>query len=144
MYKRMQLFDNFYKDDHLLIELNKTFRQLTSKIAKYGKVYSSLRKMNLVVITAVDDPANILIQELTLLLKTILQESFKTVEVDLYGLIKEKQDGENFALSSSFGISFLKELDSYQQDIYSFAKPLQLTEDHLSLPVVHPLPRFLI
>ncbi len=90
-----------------------------------------------------DDPANILIQEMTLLLKSILQESFKTVEVDLYGLIKERQDGENFALSASFGISFLKELDSFQQDGYSFEKALQMTDDHLSLPVVHsPAPLF--
>jgi len=74
MHKRKQLSEDFYKDDQFLIELNKTFRRLTSKIAEYGKVYSSLRKMNLCVVTSVDDPANILIQELTLLLKSILQD----------------------------------------------------------------------
>jgi hypothetical protein len=137
-FRRLGIYEAFYRDENKLIEINKTFRKLSSKIAEYGKVYSSLQRVNLCVVTAIDDPANILIQEFTLLLKSILQESFKSVEVDLYGLLKEKQDGENFALSASLGISFLKELDTYQADDYSFRKDLQLLEDHLMLPVHHP------
>ncbi|MFJ5713578.1 hypothetical protein [Neobacillus sp. NPDC093127] len=137
-YKRKGIYDAFYRDEDLLIELNKSFRKLSSKVAEYGKVYSSLQKVNVCVVTAVDDPANILIQEFTLLLKSILKESFRLVEVDLYGLIKEKQDGDNFALSASLGISFFNELDGYQADEYSFEKDIQLTEDYLKLPVSHP------
>lgn len=136
--KRKDIFEAFCRDEDKLIELNKAYRLLSSKIAEYGKVYSSLQKVNLCVVTAIDDPVNILIQEFTLLLKSILQESFRLVEVDLYGLIKEKQDGNNFALSTSLGISFLKELDRYQSDEYTFLQNLQLTEDHLRLPVSHP------
>ncbi|WP_066065313.1 hypothetical protein [Neobacillus soli] len=136
--KRKDIYEGFYQDENMLIELNKTFRQLSSKIAEYGKVYSSLQKVNLCVVAAIDDPATILIQEFTLLLKSILQESFRLVEVDLYGLIKEKQDGDHFAHSTALGISFFKELDSYQSDEYSFDKDLQLTEDYLRLPVRHP------
>ncbi|MFK9090261.1 transcription initiation factor TFIID [Bacillus salipaludis] len=136
--QRKETYEAFYRDDNKLIELNKTFRRLSSKIAEYGKDYSSLKKVNLCVVTAIDDSANILIQEFTLLLKSILQESFRLVEVDLYGLMKEKQDGENFALSTSLGISFLTELDHYQTDEYTFVKELQLTEDHLRLNVSHP------
>ncbi|MEH7481731.1 hypothetical protein V7157_11750 [Neobacillus drentensis] len=134
---RRSIYESFYRDENFLIELNKTFRKLSSKIAEYGKVYSSLVKLNLCVVTAVDDPANILIQEFTLLLKSILQESFRQVEVDLYGLIKEKQDRENFALSTSLGISFFNELNQFQHDKFTFEKELQLEED-LRLPVVHP------
>ncbi|WP_040204243.1 hypothetical protein [Neobacillus jeddahensis] len=135
---RKDLYEAFYQDDQKLIELNKAFRVLSSKVAEYGKDYSSLVKLNLCIITAIADPANILIQELTLLLKSILLESFRSVEVDLYGLIKEKQNGEQFALSTSLGISFLTELDGYQDDTYSFEKELQLTEDELRLSVHHP------
>ncbi|WP_042462569.1 hypothetical protein [Neobacillus dielmonensis] len=135
---RRGLYDAFNQDDNKLIELNKTFRKLSTMIAEYGKVYSSLIKLNLCVVTAIDDPSNILIQELTLLLKSILQESFRTVEVDLYGLITEKQDSGNFAYSTSLGISFLKELDRYQSDEYTFSGELQLTEDHLRLTITHP------
>ncbi|MEH7075123.1 hypothetical protein [Neobacillus drentensis] len=136
--KRKDIYEAFCRDEDKLIELNKAYRLLSSKLAEYGKVYSSLQKVNLCVVTAFDDPANILIQEFTLLLKSILQESFRLVEVDLYGLIKEKQDGANFALSTSLGISFFKELDRYQRDDYTFQKDLQLTEDQLRLPVSHP------
>jgi hypothetical protein len=59
---RKSMYEDFYRDENMLIELNKTFRKLSSKIAEYGKVYSSLVKLNLCVVTAVDDPANILIQ----------------------------------------------------------------------------------
>jgi len=137
-YKRKGMYEAFYREEKKLIDLNKAFRKLSSKIAEYGKEYSSLKKVNLCLVTAIDDPANILIQEFTLLLKSILQESFRLVEVDLYGLLKEKQEGENFALSTSLGISFLKELDHYQNDEYTFEKDLQLTEDHLRLNVSHP------
>jgi len=136
--QRKDIHEAFHQDETKLIELNKIFRKLSSKLAEYGKNYSSLKKVNLCVVTAINDPATILIQEMTLLLKSILQESFRLVEVDLYGLMKEKQDGENFALSTSLGISFLKELDHYQHDEYTFKKELQLTEDYLRLPVSHP------
>ncbi|WP_413306957.1 hypothetical protein AA0X95_06755 [Bacillus sp. 1P10SD] len=136
--QRKDLYKAFYHNENQLIKLNQTFRKLSMKIAEYGKVYSSLKKVNLCVITAIDDPANILIQECTLLLKSILQESFRLVEVDLYGLMKEKQDGDTFALSTSLGISFFKELDSYQREDFTFEKELQLTEDHLRLMVSHP------
>ncbi|ULT56470.1 tubulin-like doman-containing protein [Neobacillus drentensis] len=136
--QRKELADTFNQDETMLIELNKTFRKLTTKLADYGRAFSSLQKVNLCVVTAIHDPANILIQEFTLLLKSILQESFRIVEVDLYGLLMEKQDGENFAFTTSLGISFLKELDEYQQNEYHFEKDLQLIEDHLRLPVCHP------
>lgn len=136
--KRKGMFDHFYQDDNILIELNKTFRMLSAKLAEYGKEYFSLKKVNLCVVTAIHDPANILIQEFTLLLKSILQESFRLVEVDFYGLVKEKQVGDNFPLSTSLGISFLKELDTYQHHEYTFERDLQLTEDQLKLSVYHP------
>ncbi|MEH7250776.1 tubulin-like doman-containing protein [Neobacillus niacini] len=135
--KRKKIFETFYEDDSKLIEINRTIRSLSSKVAENGKSYSSLERLNLCVITAIDDPANILIQEMTLLLKSILHESFKSIEVDLYGLIKEKQDEDNYALAAANGISFLKELDSLQHDHYSFHQELQLTDDLLRIPVSH-------
>ncbi|MEH7094818.1 hypothetical protein [Neobacillus vireti] len=134
---RRGIYEAFYRDERILIGLNKTYRRLLTKIAEYGKVYSSLQRINLCVVTAAHDPANILIQEFTLLLKSILQESCKTIEVDLYGLLKEKPDEDTHSLSTSLGISFLNELDSFQQDDYTFEKNLHLIEEGMSLPVRH-------
>jgi hypothetical protein len=142
-FQRKLIYESFYQHDTRLIELNQTFRRLSSKIGEYGKVYSSLQKLNLCVITRIDDPMNILIQEFTLLLKSILKESYKSVEVELYGLVTEKQDESTFSLSAAHGNSFLKELDQYQQDEYTFKEELQLTEDSLRLAVTHsPSPLF--
>jgi len=134
---RKGLYEAFFRDETILIELNKIYRRMVAKLAEYGKVYSSLQKVNISVVTSVHDPANILIQEFTLLLKSILRDSSKMIEVDLYGLLKEKQEDDSFALSTSLGISFLHELDSFQQDEYAFEKELQLTEDGFSMPVNH-------
>lgn len=134
---RKDLYDQFLSDEEKLFELNKSFRKIAIKIAEYGRMYSSRQKINLSVVTRIDDPANVTIQEMTLLLKSVLLESFKTVEVDFYGLIKEQSDGDGFGYSSSLGISFLKELDFYQRDDYSFHQLLQITEDYLKLPVKH-------
>ena len=74
---RKDIYDLFYQDENGLIELNKLFRKVSLKIAEYGKLYSSRQKINLSVVTRIDDPANVLVQELTLLLKNILMDSFK-------------------------------------------------------------------
>jgi hypothetical protein len=134
---RKGLYEAFYSDEATLMGLNKTYRRLLNKLAEYGRVYSSLQKVNISVVTSVHDPANILIQEFTLLLKSILRDTSKTIEVDLYGLLTEKREDDTFALTNSLGISFLHELDRYQQDEYSFQKDLQLTEDGFSMPVHH-------
>ncbi|MEH7106783.1 hypothetical protein [Bacillus sp. JJ1764] len=139
---RKHLYDTFHHDDNFLIELNKTYRRLTTKIAENGKYFSSLQKVHLCVVTAIDDPANILIQEFTLLLRSLLQESFKTIEVDLYGLLSEKQEDDQFAFAASMGFSFLRELDRYQRDDYTFEQELQLIDHHLRLPVSHSAPLF--
>ncbi|MFD2446857.1 transcription initiation factor TFIID [Bacillus sp. CGMCC 1.16607] len=133
--ERKGLYEAFYESEEKLIEMNRLFRKLSSNISEYGKLYSSLQKVNLCVVTRVDDPTNVLIQEFTLLLKNILLESFKAIEIDLYGLLKEKHQEETFAYSASLGMSFLKELDFYQGSDYSFQSEIQVTEDGFRLPV---------
>lgn len=134
---RPQLHRQFYDDPHKLVELGRAVRQISSRIAEFGRMYSSFQQLNIAVVTRTDDPCNVLLQEVTLLLKTVLSESFKQIQVDLYGLIREKQINGEHEYASSVSVGFLRELDYYQSRGYSFNAPLLVTEDQIRLPVVH-------
>ncbi|WP_043930427.1 hypothetical protein [Bacillus sp. EB01] len=133
---RQELYEAFHHDEAVLIELNRSFRMLANKVTEQGRLYASLQKVTISVVTQVDDPLNVLVPELTLLFRNILNDSFKMVEVDFYGLIKEKYEGDDYA--TSLGISFLKELDHYQSGAFSFKRDIQLAAGDLRLPVEHP------
>ncbi|OCA88076.1 hypothetical protein A8F94_09665 [Bacillus sp. FJAT-27225] len=132
---RQEVYQAFHHDEAVLIELNRSFRMLANKVAEQGRLYTSLQKVTISVVTHIDDPLNALVPELTLLFRSILNDSFKMVEVDFLGLIKEKYEGDDFA--TSLGISFLKELDYYQSGNFSFEKDIQLAAGDLRLPVKH-------
>lgn len=137
MTMRRDLHERFYQDEASQYELNRIIRQVSSRIGEHGASFASFQKINIAVVTRVDDVCNVLVPELTLLMKTIFQESFKNVQVDLYALIKEKSDGGEFGYAASLGISFLQELDRYQSPSYRFSADLQVTEDKIKLPVRH-------
>ncbi|MBP1992471.1 hypothetical protein [Paenibacillus eucommiae] len=140
---RKDLHGKFYEDTRRLVELNRAVRQVSNRIAEYGSMYSSFQRLNIAVATRADDPCNVLLPEIVLLLRTVLSESFKLIQTDLYGLIQEKQGEEEHAYSASMGISFLNELELYQSRSYSFNAMLLVTEDQMSLPAVHgPAPLF--
>jgi hypothetical protein len=131
---RSDLYRQFYEDRQVLVDLNRMARQISNRIAEYGKIYTSFQRLNMAIVTRIDDPCNILMQEIGILLKALLGESFKLIQMDMYGLMKEKQ-GEEYA--TSLGISFLRELDKYQDRAYSFKGKLHVTEDQIQLPVEH-------
>jgi hypothetical protein len=134
---RADLHRRFHEDTQVLVELNRAARQISNRIAEYGKMYSSFQRLNMSVVTRADDPCNVLLQEIVLVLKTLLGESFKLIQMDMYGLIKEKQGEEEYPYSSSLGISFLRELDRYQDRSYQYSGMLQVTEDQIRLPILH-------
>jgi len=133
---RQTLHRRFYQDNLTLVELNRAARQLANRIAELGKTYSSFQRLNIAVVTKIDDPCNIVLPEIALLLKALLGESFKLIQMDLYGLIVEKR-GEEHEYATSLGIGFLRELDRFQDRSYSFKGMLQVTEDQIKLPVEH-------
>ncbi len=140
---RQSMAKLFYQEEQKLYELNRTIRQACSRIAEFGGMFATNQRLNLSVVTQVDDVANVLLPELSLLVQTVCRESFKHVQLDLYALLREKNSGGEFGYSTALGVSFLKELDRYQRDDYHFRANLQVTEDRIKLPVEHaPGPLF--
>ncbi|QUL55827.1 transcription initiation factor TFIID [Paenibacillus tritici] len=134
---RRELYREFHEDSQYLAGMNRTLRQLSNSIADYGRLYSSFDVIHLSVVTRVDDPQNVLLPEIALLARAILSQSFKSVQTDLYALINEREQGDNFGYSSSVGLAFLRELDGMQSADYALSAPLLVTEEGLSIPVNH-------
>ncbi|WP_438496873.1 transcription initiation factor TFIID [Paenibacillus sp. IHBB 3054] len=134
---RHDIYREFHEDSRYLAGMNRTLRQLGNSIADYGRLYSSFDVIHLSIITRVDDPLNVLLPEVALLARAVLGQSFKSVQTDLYALINEREQGENFGYSSSVGLAFLRELDGMQLTDYTFKAPLLVTEEGLSIPVAH-------
>lgn len=134
---RKNLYHALSKHDQHLLALNRAFRQISHNIADYGRMYSSFDRIHLSVITRVDDPLNVFIPELTLLARSIFSQAFKSVQMDLYALISEREQASVFGYSSSVGVAFLRELDYMQQADYTFSAPLHVTEDGIAIPVTH-------
>lgn len=132
--QRPELRQAFYGDMEQLAGLNRMARSVSHRIAEYGKLYSSFQWMNIAVVTRADDPCNILLPDIAVLLKTILGESFKLIQMDLYALIREKHADE---LASALGLSFLREMNGFQDRAFSFKGPLRVTEDQVKLEVEH-------
>lgn len=130
---RKEMADRLRADTDWLIELNRSVRQAGVRIAEFGRLYASLQQLNIAVVAAADDPCNVMIQEITLLLKQVLSESFRQIHMDLYVLLRERAEEYSICL----GVSFLKELESYQGREYQFEAPLQVTADHIRLTVRH-------
>lgn len=135
--KRKDIGTAFHKEGHHLADLNRALRQVSDTIADYGRLYASFDRLHLAVITRVDDPLNVLVPEISLLAQSIFLQLFKSVQMDLYALINEREQSETFGLASAAGISFLRELDGMQRPDYSFSARLQVTGDGLSIPVTH-------
>ncbi|OKP98847.1 transcription initiation factor TFIID [Paenibacillus sp. P46E] len=140
---RQDIYREFHEDSRFLAGLNRSLRRLSNSIADYGRLYSSFDVIHLSIVTRVDDPLNVLLPQIALLARAVLSQSFKSVQTDLYALINEREQGDNFGYSSSVGLAFLRELDGVQQSDYAFSAPLLVTEDGLSIPVAHgPSPLF--
>lgn len=139
---RRDLYKSFYENERHLFELNRTLRKVSHNIADFGRMYSSFDRIHLTFIMRVDDPLNVFLPEISLLTQSIFSQSFKSVQMDLYGLISEKEV-EAFGYSHSVGVAFLRELEYMQQNDYTFSANLHVTEDGISIPVTHaPSPLF--
>ncbi|MFC3750229.1 transcription initiation factor TFIID [Paenibacillus sp. GCM10012306] len=134
---RADIYRSFQEDSRYLAEMNRSLRRISNSIADYGRLYSSFDVIHLSIITRVDDPLNVFLPEITLLARAVLGQSFKSVQTDLYALINEREQGDNFGYSSSVGLAFMRELEGMQLPDYTFRAPLLVTEDGLSIPVSH-------
>lgn len=128
---------HFREEASHLLELNRVFRQAARRLADFGRMYSSFDRLHLSVVTRVEDPMNVLVPQIALLARSILGQSFKSVQMDLYVLVHEGEQEENFGYASSAGIAFLHEVELMQRDDYRLSAPLQRTEDGLAVMVHH-------
>lgn len=127
----------FHQEGRHLTDLNRALRQVSDQIADYGRLYASFDRLHLAVITRVDDAMNILVPDISLLAQSIFLQLFKSVQMDLYALINERDQSETFGYAGAAGISFLRELELVQRPDYSYSAKLQVTGDGLSIPVIH-------
>ncbi|KQL46799.1 hypothetical protein AN963_18025 [Brevibacillus choshinensis] len=134
---RAVMYEQFTEDESLIMDINQLMKQVSIRVAEMGKLFASFQQVNIAVVTRSNDPANVLLPELTLLLKSYLQEMFKNVSADLYVLLQEKSGGDGFGFSSALGVQFLEEVDQYQCNDYRFRADLMVTEDGIKLPVAH-------
>ncbi|MFD2368818.1 hypothetical protein ACFSO0_02205 [Brevibacillus sp. GCM10020057] len=133
---RAGLYSRLLEDESRIVELNRFMKQVSIRVAESSRLFASCQQVNIAVVTRADDPANVLLPELTLLLKSYLQEMFKNVSADLYVLLQEKSGGDGFGFSSALGVQFLEEVDQYQRSDYRFRADLMVTEDGIRLPAL--------
>lgn len=128
----------FHASNGALAGLNRTLRKVSNRIAEFGRLYSSFDRIYVTVITRADDPLNVLLPELVKLTETILGQSFKSVQTDLHVLVSEMEQVESYGYASAASLAFLRELDYMQSSEFAYSGNLLVTEDGISIPVVHP------
>ncbi len=134
---RPEIHRAFFQGKEPLIQLNRLIRRVSGHLSRHGESFGTLESLNLAVVTRADDPLNVLLPEITLLARTILQEAYKNVQTDLYVLLQERQGEEESGYTQALESSFLRELDQLQQADYRFSARLLVTEDGIELPVEH-------
>lgn len=132
---RHKLYEDFLKNKEILAELNDQIIKIKNKILDYGKLYSFHEKVNISVITRVDDPLNVLAVPITLLLKSKLGEYFKIIYSDLFELIEERDESVSVGYSSAVAMSFFMEIEHANNSEFTFEENIDVQKDGIEIPV---------
>ncbi len=116
---RKSIRDSFYKDKNLLEKFNSKITAAREGILCNGNLFDSFENISISVITGADDPLNIILPEITILIKKKMLEAFKIGSTDLYVLVKEKNMEDEF-FSYACVVSFFRELEYIQRKDFSF------------------------
>lgn len=116
---RKDIRDKFYSDKKALEDLNNKLAMARDRILLNGNLFNSFDNVNISVITVSDDPFNIILPEITILLRNKLLEVFKLSQADLYILIKE-QNMEDEVFQKAASVSFFREVEYFQKDSFKF------------------------
>lgn len=131
---RKSVRDKFYGDKIMLQNLNNKITEVRDKILSQGNLFNSFEGINISVVTMADDPLNIILPEITMLIKKRMLEVFKLGTADLYVLIKEKDiEDEFFAKASS--VSFFREIEYIQKDNFIFDEKIAIYGEGRELSV---------
>lgn len=132
----------FYESDEKLIELNGIIIKMKNKLREYGKMFTSFKKVNIAVVTRADDPLNVLVKEITLLLKAKLYQIFNINTADLYTLLLEKNEEHDEFYNGALSVSFFKEIEYFQSRKFSFNEKIEAFDEKRKLPVKWNKPLF--
>ena len=139
---RESIYKNFYNDESLLIDLNKKIRDIRDRILECGKAYSYFEKINISVIHRVDDPMNVILPEITAIIKSKFSEDFKIVSCDLYSLYAEKDNDHDFGYSLASSMAFFRETEYFQDNNYCFVSPIEVLDHGVRIDVSNNGPLF--
>lgn len=134
---RERIGSGFHATSDHLHNLNRSLRQMNDAIGDYGRMYASFDRLHLAVIARADDPMNILVPDIALLAQSIFGTMFKSVQMDLFVLLQEREQSESFGYAAATGIGFLRELERFQRPDFTYHAPLMVTGDGLAIPVEH-------
>lgn len=133
---RKNIYDKLYCDDEILINLNKEIVKIKNKILEHGEEFSSFEKINIDVVTRADDELNVLVPELTILIKTKLMQHFLITACDLYTLVETKIQDENDEFHrGALAVSFFKEMKIFQSNNFNYEKEIEVFDGNRKLAV---------
>lgn len=133
-YLRKSIRDKFYSDKALLQNLNNKITTTRDRILSHGNLFNSFEKINISVVTMADDPLNIILPEIIILIKKRMLEVFKIGAADLYILIKEKNIGDEF-FSKASSVSFFREIEYIQKESFVFNEKIAIYGEERELTV---------
>lgn len=131
---RKNIREKFYNDKKLLEELNSKITTVRDKMLNGGNLFNSFESISISVITMSDDPMNIILPEITILIRKKMLEVFKLSSADLYVLIKEKELEDEF-FSKAVSVSFFREIEYIQKDDFKFDENIAIYGEERELPV---------
>ena len=138
-YARGLLEKQLFKEEEVLKTLNGQITKVRESILAKGKMFRYWEQIQVSVITEASEIINRLLPHIVVLLKKKLEQDFKQVAVDLFTILEETT---YTPLEQAISISFLREIQAYQEKDYYYENPLELLEDGLTLNTVYNQPLF--
>lgn len=132
---RCDISNNFYNNENGLIALNEEIVKMKNKLLDCGKLFNSFERVNISVVSRADDAMNILVAEISLLIKNKLSQHFRIVLADFYSLLVEKNQEDAF-FDAALAFSFFKELSYMQRSNFSFKEDIEVFGKDRKLPVI--------
>lgn len=134
---RQNIYDDFLKDENTLIELNNVISRMKNSVLEQDLQFESFNRVNLSFVTSVNDPLNVLLIPVALLIKDKLQTVFPSIHTDLYELIEEKNNDVEDGYQKAVSMSFFKEIEYAQTENFNFCMDINIQKGGAKYPVTN-------
>lgn len=132
---RADIYNRFIEDKQQLVSLNRKIIEIKNIILAKSREFSFVERVNISVITRVDDPLNALVIPLTALFKSKLEEYFPIIEADLFDIMEEKFSDTDIGYNSAITMSYLMEIEKCQQRDFNYAETLDIHNEEINSTV---------